>query len=73
MPSATSWRQRKHGTLHGGRTIWRDEKTHAKMLIARNADTEEVRIAMEAEDDTLRDVVIDLDENDLHELLRSTR
>lgn len=32
-----------------------------------------VRIAMEAEDDTLRDVAIDLDGNDLHELLRSIR
>lgn len=59
--------------IHGGRTVWRDEKTHAKMLIARNADTEGVRIAMEAEDDTLRDVAIDLDENDLHELLQSIR
>lgn len=31
----------------------------------------DVRIAMEAKDDTLRDMVIDLDENDLDELLRS--
>lgn len=59
--------------VHGGRTVWRDEKTHAKMLIARDADTEGVRIAMEAEDDTLRDVAIDLDKNDLDELLRSIR
>ena len=36
-----------------------------------DADTEGVRIAMEAEDDTLRDVAIGLDENDLGELLRS--
>ena len=43
------------------------------MLIARDADTKGVRIAVEAEDDTLRDVVIDLNENDLHELLRSIR
>lgn len=59
--------------IHGGRAVWRDEKTHAKMLIARDADTEGVRIAMEAEDDTLRDVAIDLDENDLDELLQSIR
>lgn len=59
--------------IHGERTVWRDEKTHAKMLIARDADTESVRIAMEAEDDTLRDIRIDLDENDLDELLRSIR
>lgn len=59
--------------IHGGHTVWRDEKTRAKMLIARDADTEGVRIAMEAEDDTLRDVAIDLDENDLDELLRSIR
>lgn len=59
--------------IQGGRTVWRDEKTHARMLIARDADTEGVRIAMEAEDDTLRDVAIDLDKNDLDELLRSIR
>ena len=59
--------------IHGGRTVWRDEKTHARMLIARVAGTEGVRIAMEAEDDTLRDVAIDLDKNDLDELLRSIR
>lgn len=59
--------------VHGGHTIWRDEKTHAEMLITRDADTKGVRIAVEAEDDTLRDVAIDLDGNDLDELLRSTR
>lgn len=59
--------------INGGRTVWRDEKTHASMLIARDADTESVRIAMEAEDDTLRDVAIDLDRNDLDELLQSIR
>lgn len=59
--------------IHGGRTVWRDEKTHAKMLIARDADIKGIRIAMEAEDDTLRDVAIDLDKNDLDELLRSIR
>lgn len=59
--------------IQGRHTVWRDEKTHARMLIARDADTEGVRIAMEAEDDTLRDVSIDLDENDLDELLRSIR
>ena len=62
-----------YANIHGGHTIWRGEKTHAKMLIARDADTEGVRIAMEAEDDTLRDVAIDLDGNDLHELLQSIR
>lgn len=62
-----------YANIHSGRTVWRDEKTHARMLIARDADTEGVRIAMEAEDDTLRDVAIDLDENDLHELLQSIR
>lgn len=59
--------------IHGGRTVWRDEKAHAKMLIARDANAGGVRIAMEAEDDTLRDVAIDLDGNDLDELLRSIR
>lgn len=32
-----------------------------------------VRIAVEAEDDTLRDVAIDLDRNDLHELRHDLR
>lgn len=59
--------------IHGGRTVWRDEKTHARMRIARDADTGHVRIAMEAEDDTLRDVCIDLDETDLDELLQDIR
>lgn len=43
------------------------------MLIVRDADTESVRIAMKTEDDTLRDVAIDLDKNDLDELLQSIR
>ena len=59
--------------IHGGRTIWRDEKTHAKMLIARDADTDTVRIAMEADDDMLRHVAISLDENDLDELRHDLR
>lgn len=62
-----------YANIHGGRTTWRDEKTHAKMRITRDTGTEGVRIAMEAEDDTLRDIHIDLDENDLDELLRSIR
>lgn len=62
-----------YANIQGGRTAWRDEKTHAEILIARDADTGGVRIAMEAEDGTLRDVAIDLDENGLDELLQSIR
>lgn len=43
------------------------------MCITRDADTKGVRIAVEAEDDTLRDIHIDLNKNDLDELLRSIR
>lgn len=43
------------------------------MCITRDADTKRVRIAVEAEGDTLRDVAIDLNKNDLDELLRSIR
>lgn len=59
--------------IHGGRTVWRNEEACAAMRITRDANTEGVRIAMEAEDDTLRHVAISLDENDLDELRHDLR
>lgn len=59
--------------IHGGRTVWRNDEACAAMRITRDADTDTVRIAMEAEDDMLRHVAISLDENDLDELRHDLR
>jgi hypothetical protein len=59
--------------IHDGRTVWRNEEACAAMRITRDADTDTVRIAMEADDDMLRHVAISLDENDLDELRHDLR